>query len=330
MDAHYSPLDDYALSDPEEQHGLASQNPAPEGSNEYFHPGADVPGGGDPAGAQPPKRRRAQPLPKLDAERLLSEEGLPLLKEQARKIRLAGKGHERSDLRKILSFYEKWAHQLYPRFGFEEFAMRAEAVCHTRRMQMALAAWRDEMRGSLDDTHADAQEGESATVGQTAQSTSADEVADALFSDAMNIDDELRLLDEAQAAEAMEAEEDEDELAAMYEAETQNVADRPLHVASATTKAAKDASMPVAGALSTARSPSPDAPLQRRGVRRTAPANKWLASDDEDEADAETHTNTVPPAKSSSPPSMPVVAPGKTSPPDEDDEDAMSDASLEL
>ncbi|KAI9595457.1 replication fork protection component Swi3-domain-containing protein [Syncephalis fuscata] len=87
-----------------------------------------------------------RPMAKLDADRLLSDKGLPWIKVNSRRVKLAGKGHHTEDLKKILRFYEMWAHKLYPRYGFREFVMRAEKVCHHKRMQMHLRTWQAEMR----------------------------------------------------------------------------------------------------------------------------------------------------------------------------------------
>jgi len=82
------------------------------------------------------KKRR--PTVKLDAEKLMSDKGLPLLcREAPNGIKFKGKGHEMRDLRKLVEYYTLWAHGLYPRANFQDFLTITEKMGHTKRMQMA-------------------------------------------------------------------------------------------------------------------------------------------------------------------------------------------------
>ena len=95
------------------------------------------------------ERKPRKERPKFTAELLLSENGFPLLKQQAPHIRYNGKGHEREDLNKLLRYYQHWMHQLYPKMTFDDGVKRAEKLCHEKRMKVALHTWRDEYKRSV-------------------------------------------------------------------------------------------------------------------------------------------------------------------------------------
>ena len=89
-------------------------------------------------------------IPKLDAERLLSEPGLPKVRTLIRsgklteKLRLRGKGHEFNDVAKMLNYYQMWLDQLYPRAKFADAIQMVEKAGHTKKLQMYRRTWIDE------------------------------------------------------------------------------------------------------------------------------------------------------------------------------------------
>ena len=90
------------------------------------------------------------PNPKLDDQRLLSEPGIPKLRALARSGRIAkklhfkGKGHEFSDVAKLLSYYQLWLDDLFPRAKFADGLMMVEKVGHSKRMALMRKEWIDE------------------------------------------------------------------------------------------------------------------------------------------------------------------------------------------
>lgn len=94
------------------------------------------------------KQRRK--IPKLDAERLISEAGLPKIRSLQRtgqlgkKLRLKGKGHEFSDTARLLNFYQMWLDSLYPRAKFADAVKMVEKAGHTKKLQMYRKSWIDE------------------------------------------------------------------------------------------------------------------------------------------------------------------------------------------
>ncbi|KAL1589236.1 hypothetical protein WHR41_02064 [Cladosporium halotolerans] len=91
--------------------------------------------------------KKRKPNPKLDEDRLLSTAGIPKLRRVARdRLRLKGKGHEFSDMQRMLELYQLWLDELYPKAKFRDALTMVEKVGHTRRMQVSRRAWIDESK----------------------------------------------------------------------------------------------------------------------------------------------------------------------------------------
>lgn len=109
-------------------------------------------------------KKQRVPIPKLDAERLLSERGIPKIRaltksgitDFKRKLRLKGKGHEFTDCARLLNFYQMWLDNLYPRAKFADALQLVEKVGHSKHMQVHRKSWIDEgkpgyrRRGSIE------------------------------------------------------------------------------------------------------------------------------------------------------------------------------------
>ncbi|GAA5891537.1 hypothetical protein JCM5296_004247 [Sporobolomyces johnsonii] len=113
----------------------------------------------------PQKKRRA--VAKLDETRLLGPSGFPQLRDDLRKLRLKGKGHETQDLKRVLTMYQLWSHQMYPKTNLRDTLHAVEKLCHKRSLQRALKQYKDE------DRHGKARQVDAAAA--------ADEDLDALF-----------------------------------------------------------------------------------------------------------------------------------------------------
>ncbi|KAL7752371.1 chromosome segregation in meiosis- protein [Sorochytrium milnesiophthora] len=99
-------------------------------------------------GVLPEDERPARPpVPKLDTERLLGENGLPKLRRVSKSLKFKGKGHEAEDLASLMRFYHVWAHRLFPKFAFSHFASRAEDVCRQKRVHIHFEQWIREALG---------------------------------------------------------------------------------------------------------------------------------------------------------------------------------------
>ncbi|KFQ40692.1 TIMELESS-interacting protein, partial [Mesitornis unicolor] len=90
--------------------------------------------------AAAPRKAVKRPRPKLDAQRLISERGLPALRHLFDNVKFKGKGHEvrREDLRTLIRHMEHWAHRLYPKLQFEDFIERVEYLGSKKEVQTCL------------------------------------------------------------------------------------------------------------------------------------------------------------------------------------------------
>ncbi|KAL4915151.1 replication fork protection component Swi3-domain-containing protein [Aspergillus aurantiobrunneus] len=89
--------------------------------------------------------KKRQPVAKLDEHRLLTQAGIPKLRRSARKnLKLKGKGHEFSDLARLLNFYQLWLDDLFPRAKFADGLAIIERLGHSRSLQTMRRAWIDE------------------------------------------------------------------------------------------------------------------------------------------------------------------------------------------
>ncbi|GJE87165.1 Swi3-domain-containing protein [Phanerochaete sordida] len=100
----------------------------------------------DGDGLEGNKKRK---IAKLDDARLLGSNGFPALIKQAKGFKPRGKGHEVSDLNRLLQMYQFWTHKMFPKADFHDSVQRVEKLCHSKRMHSALGVWRDEYHGLL-------------------------------------------------------------------------------------------------------------------------------------------------------------------------------------
>ncbi|KAI1778849.1 Swi3-domain-containing protein [Hypoxylon cercidicola] len=90
------------------------------------------------------KKKPRDPIVKLDESRLLSEKGIPRLRRKASDLKFKGKGHEFSDAAKLLSFYQLWFDDLFPKAKFLDAAAMAEKAGHKKYMRMKRMEWINE------------------------------------------------------------------------------------------------------------------------------------------------------------------------------------------
>jgi replication fork protection complex subunit Csm3/Swi3 len=96
-------------------------------------------------------KKQRKPIAKLDEARLLSAPGLPKLRSDVRKsnfltkkLRLRGKGHEFSDVARLLNYYQLWLDDLYPRAKFGDALQLVEKAGHSKRMTIMRKEWINE------------------------------------------------------------------------------------------------------------------------------------------------------------------------------------------
>lgn len=77
--------------------------------------------------------------------RLLSAQGIPKLRRITKeRLKFRGKGHEFSDMQRMLDLYQLWLDDLYPRAKFADGLAMLEKLGHSKRMQVMRKAWIDE------------------------------------------------------------------------------------------------------------------------------------------------------------------------------------------
>ncbi|KAK1813302.1 chromosome segregation in meiosis-related protein [Friedmanniomyces endolithicus] len=82
-------------------------------------------------------RKKRAPVLKLDETLLLSPAGIPKLRSHARSsthLKFKGKGHEFSDMGRLLHMYQLWLDDLYPKAKFRDGLAMVEKVGHGKRM----------------------------------------------------------------------------------------------------------------------------------------------------------------------------------------------------
>ncbi|KAH0370195.1 Swi3-domain-containing protein, partial [Aureobasidium melanogenum] len=86
--------------------------------------------------------KKRKPVAKLDEERLLSQQGIPKLRKIAKdRIQIKGKGHEFSDMARLLNTYQLWLDDLFPKAKFMDGVSMIEKLGHKKRMQMMRREW---------------------------------------------------------------------------------------------------------------------------------------------------------------------------------------------
>ncbi|XP_065544040.1 TIMELESS-interacting protein [Lathamus discolor] len=106
-----------------------------------------------------------RPMPKLDAQRLISERGLPALRHMFDNVKFKGKGHEAEDLKTLMRHMEHWAHRLYPKLLFEDFIDRVESLGNKKEVQTCLKRIRLDLP-IIHEDFADNKDGEAESNGQ--------------------------------------------------------------------------------------------------------------------------------------------------------------------
>ncbi|KAI1111622.1 replication fork protection component Swi3-domain-containing protein [Nemania sp. NC0429] len=89
------------------------------------------------------------PRVKLDETRLLSDNGIPKLRSKARNLHFKGKGHEFSDAARLLSFYQLWLDDLFPKAKFLDALSMVEKAGHKSQLRLKRIEWIGEGRPKL-------------------------------------------------------------------------------------------------------------------------------------------------------------------------------------
>ncbi|KAF3065648.1 Chromosome segregation in meiosis protein 3 [Trichoderma lentiforme] len=138
---HGDDLDDFGLDDSDNPFG--SPTPPPESSSKKRKEPDSGLGIEEEVSVQ--KRVRV-PNVKLDEERLMGPAGIPKLRRRAFGLKLKGKGHEFSDASRLLSFYQLWLDDLFPKARFLDALAMVEKAGHKKALVSARSEWINEGR----------------------------------------------------------------------------------------------------------------------------------------------------------------------------------------
>ncbi|EQB49426.1 hypothetical protein CGLO_11242 [Colletotrichum gloeosporioides Cg-14] len=89
-------------------------------------------------------KRARVPRVKLDEARLLSDNGIPKLRKRAAGLQFKGKGHEFSDAARLLSFYQLWLDDLFPKAKFLDALAMVEKTGHKKQIAHKRLGWINE------------------------------------------------------------------------------------------------------------------------------------------------------------------------------------------
>ncbi|TQS37989.1 hypothetical protein Golomagni_01518 [Golovinomyces magnicellulatus] len=94
-------------------------------------------------------RKQRTPRVKLDEDLLLSSEGIPKLRSKAKLLQIRGKGHEFSDTFKLLSMYQLWLDDLFPKARFLDALAMVEKLGHKKKVLAMRMDWINDHKSSL-------------------------------------------------------------------------------------------------------------------------------------------------------------------------------------
>ncbi|GFH32278.1 Swi3 domain-containing protein [Haematococcus lacustris] len=104
-------------------------------------PAAIHPGPGPPEAAV--KKRVAKPRPKLTIDVLTGEHGFANVFHKFPVVfrsQFRGKGHEVSDLQRLLEMYSRWQQRVFPHCAFDDFVTRLEKLSSSHMLKASLEA----------------------------------------------------------------------------------------------------------------------------------------------------------------------------------------------
>ncbi|XP_057318753.1 TIMELESS-interacting protein [Microplitis mediator] len=91
------------------------------------------------------KRIVRNPIPKLNPARLKGPKGIHTIEEYFTGFKFHGKGHEKHDLDRIMKRLEHWGHRLFPKYQFDDFIEKLEALGTKKELQAFLTRYRRDM-----------------------------------------------------------------------------------------------------------------------------------------------------------------------------------------
>uniref|UniRef100_A0A182SJ77 TIMELESS-interacting protein n=1 Tax=Anopheles maculatus TaxID=74869 RepID=A0A182SJ77_9DIPT len=102
----------------------------------------DAAGPSKPVPVEMKKKTVRNPRNMLNEAKLCGPRGIIALKDHFKDFKFNGKGHEASDLNRMMRRYEHWAHRLYPKFHFDDCMAKIEKLGHKKQVQMYMNKYR--------------------------------------------------------------------------------------------------------------------------------------------------------------------------------------------
>ncbi|EOY01406.1 Zinc knuckle family protein, putative isoform 1 [Theobroma cacao] len=106
-----------------------------------------------PRPEKPKKVSNSRIRPKLTPELLLSDDGFGyILRHFPRVFKYHGRGHEVSDLGKLIGLYREWHRHLLPYYSFEQFVHKTDKVASSKRVKNCIRELRERVARGGDPT----------------------------------------------------------------------------------------------------------------------------------------------------------------------------------
>lgn len=99
----------------------------------------------DPSKSKSKSHVVRNPVPKLNTERLKGPTGIQTIETYFEGFKFYGKGHERTDLDRIMKRLEHWSYRLFPKYHFDDFLTRVEQLGTKKDLQVFIKRYRLDM-----------------------------------------------------------------------------------------------------------------------------------------------------------------------------------------
>lgn len=101
--------------------------------------------------SKPKSHTVRKPIPKLNTERLKGANGIHTIENYFEGFKFYGKGHEKTDLARIMKRLEHWSYRLFPKYHFDDFLTRVEQLGKKKDLQVYIKRYRLDMLSSDND-----------------------------------------------------------------------------------------------------------------------------------------------------------------------------------
>lgn len=99
----------------------------------------------DPSKSKSKSHVVRNPVPKLNTERLKGPNGIQTIEKYFEDFKFYGKGHEKTDLDRIMKRLEHWSYRLFPKYHFDDFLTRVEQLGTKKDLQVFVKKYRLDM-----------------------------------------------------------------------------------------------------------------------------------------------------------------------------------------